>query len=353
MSYRNQSPQKMFELIAREYKPTYHFKAKTQNAFYTWKKELFPEVMRCLGDWPERIPPNPELIAEWNHDGIVKQKWIIDVQKHLSASVQINFPDNLAKGEKRSAIFCCHGHGTNGKEAIMGNDSSKELRDIVEKYRCNYGHLMAKSGFITFSIDWIGFGEHNDSNAPHFLNHNIWVGGQRDWCNLYYLHSTMLGMTNLSINIAHGKSAIDFVLSHPSLNVDKIGVMGLSAGGTMALWMTLCDERIIATEIICYSDLWADFGFRQINYCGMQVAPGLYKLVDLPDLQGLIAPQPLLVDIGVYDTCFTIDSSLKCFSQVKKIYEVAGASENLELDINPSGHAWIGNKSVPFFNKYL
>lgn len=53
----------------------------------------------------------------------------------------------------------------------------------------------------------------------------------------------------------------------------------------MTLWMSLCDERFKATEIICYSDLWAHFGIRDINYCGMQVTPGLYKLVDLPELQ--------------------------------------------------------------------
>ena len=64
-------------------------------------------------------------------------------------------------------------------------------------------------------------------------------------------------------------------------------VMGLSGGGTMTLWMALGDERFRAAEIICYSDLWAAFGIRDINYCGMQVAPGLFKLVDLPDLQGL------------------------------------------------------------------
>ena len=70
----------------------------------------------------------------------------------------------------------------------------------------------------------------------------------------------------------------------------------------MTLWTTLCDERFKASEIICYSDLWPYFGMRDLNYCGMQVAPGLFKLVNLHDAQGLIAPRPLLVDIGANDT---------------------------------------------------
>ena len=73
---------------------------------------------------------------------------------------------------------------------------------------------MAKKGFVTFAIDWIGFGDRNDTNKP---NHRNQAGG-RDWCNVYYLHATMLGMTSLSINTAHGRAAIDFALSRA--NVD-------------------------------------------------------------------------------------------------------------------------------------
>ena len=169
----------------------------------------------------------------------------------------------------------------------------------------------------------------------------------------YYLHATMLGMTSLSINVTHGKAATDFVQGFDYVDGDRLGVMGLSGGGTMTLWMGLCDERFKAIEIICYSDLWAEFGIRDINYCGMQVAPGLYKAVDLPDAQGLLAPRPLLVDIGVHDTCFRVDSALDCFHQVEKIYEAAGVRDRLELDLHPGEHGWGGNRSEAFFGTHL
>ena len=121
----------------------------------------------------------------------------------------------------------------------------------------------------------------------------------------------------------------------------------------MSLWMALCDERISATEIICYSDLWAAFGIRDINYCGMQVAPGLFKLVDLPDLQGLLAPRPLLIDIGVHDECFKVDTAMACYKRVAAIYRAAGAADRLELDQHPGGHGWGANKSEAFFGTHL
>ena len=129
--------------------------------------------------------------------------------------------------------------------------------------------------------------------------------------------------------------------------------MGLSGGGTMALWMSLCDARFKATEIICYSDLWAHFGIRDLNYCGMQVAPGLYRLVDLPDLQGLLAPRPLLIDIGANDSCFKVDTAMTCFKKLEKIYAAAKASKNLQLDLFPGEHGWGGNKAAAFFKQHL
>ncbi len=104
---------------------------------------------------------------------------------------------------------------------------------------------------------------------------------------------------------------------------------------------------------MCYSDLWAHFGMRDVNYCGMQVAPGLYKLVDLPDLQGLLAPAPLLIDIGAYDSCFKVGTAMACFKNLEKIYKAAGASDKLELDLHPREHGWGGNKSTAFFERYL
>lgn len=348
MDSRNLSPQTMFEQWALEHKPTYHF-ADWSESYSEWKTQAWPHVKSTLGDFPERVATNAQLLAEWEQDGLHKQRWVIDVGRHISAILIVNIPAGLQSGEKRPAILCWHGHGPHGKDDVMGNDSSVARRESIATANYDYGRQMAQSGFITYGIDWIGMGERNDSLKPHFKTHN----GGRDWCNLYYLHATMLGMTSISINVTHGIAATDFISTMPVVDSNRLGVMGLSGGGTMTLWSALCDERFKAAEIICYSDLWAHFGIRDLNYCGMQVAPGLFKLVDLPDLQGLLAPRPLLVDIGIYDTCFTLDSALACYQQVEAIYKAAGIPERLERDLYPGEHSWGGHKSVAFFTKHL
>lgn len=349
MTTRNLSPQQMFIRMALEHKPSCRFAGRTPAAFTAWKKKVKPLVLATLGRFPERVAPDPELVADWIEDGLHKQRWLIEVQPHLSASCQINRPEGLGKREKRPAILCWHGHGAFGKEPVMGNASSPELAANIKAYNYDYGRQMAQAGFITFAIDWIGAGERNDSRKPHYLSHN----NGRDWCNLYYLHATMLGMTSLSINVAHGMAATDFACTLPNVDPKRLGVMGLSGGGTMTTWSLLCDQRFRAGEIICYCDQWAYFGVRDLNYCGMQVTPGLFALVDLPDLQGLIAPTPLLLDAGLYDTCFLPETVLPACRRVGEIYRAAGAADRFDTDIFPGEHGWGGNKSVAFFNKHL
>ncbi len=349
MSLRNLSPQRMFTNWANAHNPIYRFSDCGISDFQLWKDQALPEVKKCLGRFPDKVPADPELLAEWMHDGLRKQRWVIDVGPGISANLLINYPCNISPGDKLPAILCCHGHGVYGKEPVMGNDSSDDLAAHIRKHNYNYGHVMAQNGFVTFAIDWIGFGERNDSRKPNHIGNP----GTKDWCNLYYLHATMLGTTSLAINIAHGSAAVDFICSLDEVDSGRLGVMGLSGGGTMSVWMKLCDSRLKAAEVMGYSDLWANFGIRDLNYCGMQIAPGLFYLVDVPDLQGLIAPDPLLIDIGVYDECFKIDAAMACYKQLENIYDAAGIPDKLSLDLFPGGHAWGGNKSVDFFKKYL
>jgi hypothetical protein len=308
-----------------------------------------PEVLKTHGPMPRQVPPNAEVVAQWEAEGVAMEKVLIDVQEGLSAALLINRPPQATFETPCPAILCCHGHGPYGKESVMGNRSSAEMRAHVLDLNYDYGLRMAQAGFVTFSIDWMGFGERSEGHKPNPGK----ASGSRDWCNLYYLLATMLGMTVLGLDIHQGKAAIDYVTSLPFVESGAVGVMGLSFGGTMTVWMALSDERIKAADVICYSDRFARFGFRDLNTCGSQVTPGLFALVDVPDLQGLIAPRPLLVEIGTRDECFRLDDAMSCYRRVERIYEAAGCAEKLELDLFEGGHQWGGNRSAAFFKRYL
>jgi dienelactone hydrolase len=348
---RNLSVNAYFLETAARHVPRYRFAPGMD--FARWRDELLPAVRATLGRMPKGVPLNPHVQAEWREHGLIKQRVVFDVEEGLSAVAYIFRPE-ASNGHRLPAILACHGHGPFGKEPVMGNRSNPELAREIETQNYDYGLRMAQAGFVTIAIDWRGFGERDDRRKPN--SHGLIVEPPvpgRDLCNQHYLRATILGMTVLGMDVHDAQCALDYLCQQPFVDADRIGVMGLSFGGVMATWMPLVDDRVKAADVICYSDRFADFGMRDVNFCGSQITPGLYALCDVPDLHGLIAPKPLLVEIGSYDACFKVESAVSCYREVEKIYAAAGVSDCLELDLFEGGHRWGGNKSLEFFRKHL
>jgi dienelactone hydrolase len=344
---RNLSVNAYFRSLAAKHTPKFSFSKNSRDDWSKWKDQLLASIKGTLGKMPEKVPLNHQIIAEWKEDGLIKQKIVFDVEDGLSATAYVFRP--VYTKNKLPAILACHGHGPFGKESVMGNCSTPELRDNIEQHNYDYGLQMAKAGYVVIAIDWRGFGERDDRRKPNW-NDNV---HGFDICNAHYIRANILGMTVLGMNIHDGICALDYLCELDFVDTDHIGAMGLSFGGTMTTWITLCDERIKAADIICYSDRFEYFGMRDNNFCGSQITPNLYDLCDLPDLQGLIAPRPLLVEIGIFDECFKIESAMSCFDETKRIYAAAGCCDKLELDLFESGHQWSGRKSLQFFKKHL
>jgi dienelactone hydrolase len=344
---RNLSIDTYFNRLAEKHRPQFRFNGTTKSDWLKWRETLAPAVVHSLGRLPEKVPLRAEILAEWNEHGLLKQKIVFDVEEGLSANAYVFRPQS--GNGKLPAILCCHGHGLGGKEPVMGNRSTPELAAHINERNYDYGLQMARAGYVTMAIDWRGFGERDDRIKPH--HHDLTNG--RDICNLHYLRASILGMTVLGMDVHDGKCAIDYLCQQDYVDASRIGVMGLSFGGTMATWLSICDERIKATNVMCWSDRFAIFGMRDVNFCGSQITPGLFAVCDVPDLHGLCAPRPLLVEIGIHDECFHVDSATTCFAEVEKIYSAAGARDNLELDLFEGGHRWGGRKSVEFFRKHL
>jgi len=329
---RNFSINRYFDRIGATHRPRYRFAGTTQQQFEAWQSQLLPKVLATLGRMPPKVSLNPQIEKEWRQDGLIKQRIVFDVEEDLSVAALLFRPDN-ARG-RLPAILACHGHSPGAKHSSMGLEPG-EMHNA-------YGLRMAQAGFVTIGIDWRGFGERNDNYS-----------GQRDLCNLHYLRASILGMTVLGMDLHDGMCAIDYLCQQEFVDPQRIGVMGLSFGGTMATWLALCDRRIRAVNVICYSVLFAEYGLHEINFCGSQITPGIFELCDVPDVQGLIAPRPLLIEIGTQDRCFNLDMSMRAFGEVQKIYAAAGARDRLELDCFQGNHRWGGNKSVEFFRRWL
>jgi dienelactone hydrolase len=342
---RNISLENHFQEMGKTHRPRYRFEGTDEASFLKWKSELRPQVLASLKRTPEKVPLNPKVVSERVEDGIIKQRVILDVEPNLCVAALLYRPEKSSG--KLPAILCCHGHGPYGKDAVMGVRANPEMEKHIAQLNYDYGLQMAKAGFVTIAIDWRGFGERDDRRRGQDVVHS------RDICDVHYVRETLLGRTLLGMDVHDGRCVLDYLCTLDFVDANRLGVMGLSFGGTMTTWMALVDERLKAADIICYSDRFPSFGLTRANFCGSQITPGLFELADVPDLHGLIAPRPLLVEIGKKDDCFLPEPAMSCYHEVEKIYQAAGAHEHLVLDLFDGGHQWGANMSVRFFKKYL
>lgn len=326
--------------------PRYRFSGTTKNEFIKWKSALLAELRKLLGFMPHPVPLNPKIVYEIREDGIIKQRVLLDLEENMSVAALVYIPE-VAMKNAAPAIFCSHGHGLYGKDSVMGirgkNDPGRNRE--IESMNYDYGLQMAERGYVTMTIDWRGFGERSDGGNPYH--------DDRDICNVHFIRGSMMGKNLLALDIFDAQRCLDYLCELDYVDKQRIGAMGLSFGGTMTTWISLLDERIKAADIIGYSGCFKTFAIENGNFCGSQYVPGLFQLCDIPDLHGLIAPKPLLAEMGIHDKGLNVKDAIECGQKVKKIYEVAGAPQNYEVDLFDGEHQFAGNKAFSFFEKYL
>lgn len=300
--------------------------------------------MRNLGPNPERVPLRPEVVERTDMGDYIREKVVFDSDAYNSVPAWVLIPKDRKKDTKLPGLLISHGHGL-GKNPTVGLDlDGNPLQD--------YQHGMAiqfcRRGYVTISPDWRGFGERMDSDE--------WVRRpSRDGCNVAYLANGYFGFQYLNLQIWDGKRTIDYLQTRKEVNPGRIGCIGVSFGGTMTTYLTALDNRIKAGVICCYlSTLDDTLGPRsRANTCGAQFCLGLAKIGDIPDVACLIAPRPVLVEIGEKDQCFVVDDAMTAYRRVEQCYKAAGVPERCDLDLHPGGHEFSGARAFDWFDRWL
>lgn len=345
MVKRNFSPEYYYNLKAQKHRPVYHFTGKTPDEWRAWYSEAYDTYKKILGDFPVSVPLNPVVESVEDLGDIIRERVIIDAEENMSVPCYVLHPKDMPGDKSGAAIVCSHGHGKFGKEPVAGVRATPEMVHDIEEMNYNYGEKMARAGFLTICPDLRGFGERSDGDDP--------LGMTRDMCNINFLKGALFGSYPLTQNIFDITRCIDYLETRPEVNKERIGMMGLSQGGTMTTFASAFDKRIKAADIICYVTYFAGFAVRDTNFCGSQMIPNVYKYFDASDIAGLIAPRPLLIERGLRDRCFVYEDTTRGFTEVEKIYEAAGCRELLWSDVGDVGHAFCDNRAYEFFKKYL
>ncbi|MGQ9731527.1 MAG: alpha/beta hydrolase family protein [Candidatus Zipacnadales bacterium] len=323
------------------------FDGSTKQDWRRWRKAFERRLRELLGPFPALVPLEPEVVETVDCGDHRREKVFFNSEKYATVAAYVLVPKDLRSGERRPGILAAHGHGR-GKADICGVCDTDNERAHITSLNYDYAHQFARRGYVVVAPDWRGFGERRSPDE--------WVRPNRDPCNVNYMAMGYLGYHLLALQIWDGMRTVDYLQSRPEVDPDRLGVGGLSFGGTMTTYLAALDPRL---KVACISGYLSTIKGDAItmrgkgNFCGAQYMPGLLTLGDIPDVAGLIAPKPLCVEMGEQDQCFVIDDAKAAYAHLERIYAAAGAADHLIADIHPGGHVWSGAKSFAWFEHWL
>jgi len=153
-----------------------------------------------------------------------------------------------------------------------------------------------------------------------------------------------------------GIRGIDYLVGRKEVDPHRIGVHGLSGGGTQAAYISALDDRVAASApagyITSYRRLLESVGVQDGEQNFYQ---GLTNQIDHADFIEARAPKPTLIMATTRDF-FSIQGARETFTELQGVYRLFGKPDNIEIVEDDYVHGYTKKTReamYAFFQKHL
>jgi dipeptidyl aminopeptidase/acylaminoacyl peptidase len=165
-------------------------------------------------------------------------------------------------------------------------------------------------------------------------------------CHDAAMQAMMLGRTLIGERVYDVDRGIDYLASRGDANMNCVGVMGNSGGGTVSLFSAALLPRIaFAMPSACFCTFQASI--MATTHCSCNYIPGLLKVAEMSDIMGLFAPKPVVIVSGKDDKIFPIQGARRAFKNLQQIYKECGALNRCHLVVGQGGHRFYADEAWP------
>ncbi len=300
-----------------------------------WEK-LLPrykeEYFHMLGLWPmpEKTPLKATVTDTLERDGYVVDMLHYQSMPRLYVTANLYRPEKIAEGQRLPAVLYVCGHSNRGRN---GNKTAYQ----------SHGIWFARHGYICLTVDTLQLGEIAAIHHGTYREQRWW------W------HSR--GYTSAGVECLNGIRGIDYLVSRPDVDPERIAVTGISGGGAATFWVAAADERAaVAVPVSGMADLPSYVTNRVINgHCDCMF---LYNTFQWPwtRIAALIAPRPMLFTNSDADRIFPMDANRRVINRLERIYSLYGKSHYVDSMVSIGGHAYredIRKAAFRFINMHL
>ncbi|HXE15322.1 MAG TPA: acetylxylan esterase [Bryobacteraceae bacterium] len=303
------------------------------------------KVWELIGGKLEKTPLNVRNAGAVDRADYRIEKLIFESQPEFYVPAHLYVPKS-GKGPFPSIISPL-GHAQNGK--------------VFRSYQTLFQNL-ARKGFVVLTWDPPGQGERFQYPVEGTNRSRFGSVGEHD---KFGLPALLIGSTATQFEAWDAVRALDYLLSRPEVDSQRIGCCGHSGGGTMTMYLSALEPRIhVAVVVEGHTENVAGANYEPPGAFAdaeQNIIGSLNLGIDRGDLLCAFAPKPLLI-------CFThMDSGLtysphyeqgtrEIHQEVKDQYSVFGAAAKTNLFASNLPHdydVFHRGATYDWFNKWL
>jgi dienelactone hydrolase len=321
------------------------FKPYTDKEHWVKRAEYLREqVLMAAGIWPlpEKCPLNATIHGKIDRGDYTVEK--VFFQSYPGFYVTGNLYRPKGKTGPFPAVLSPHGHWANGRFYDAGEkEAEQQIKGGFEKdpdaaryplqARCAN---LAKLGCIVFHYDMVGYA---DADPEHFPHRNTY----RD------IESDLYGINMFGLQTWDSIRAMDFILSLPDVDKERIACTGASGGGTQTFILMTVEPRLKVAAPVCMISA----GDHQ-GGCVCENASLLRLFTDNVELAATFAPKPFVHPTATGD--WTKEFLEKGLPEIKATYRLFDAEQNVHALRFTAEHNYnLNNRETVynFFNKHL
>ncbi len=293
---------------------TMKYTRRSAEAAAQWQRDVRARLLRLLkledlAASRAQIALSPRTIRVRGRETYEEREIELSTTPQRRITVLVTVPNSAKR--PWPAVVCIHGHG--------GNRRSVHDRQSIYK---GFAAELSARGYATISAN---VGQHK------VYEENRTLMGERLW-----------DLTR----------CVDYLVSLPDVDPNRIGCAGLSLGGEMAMWLAAMDTRVAATVS---AGFLTRMDQMEQNHCMCWKFEGLRELVDFADVYALAAPRALLCQNGAKEppSQFPPAIAREAMAEIRATYADMGKPEDVALFVHPGGHEIALGSLLEFFDRQL
>jgi len=270
--------------------------------------------MLGLDPLPEKTPLEAVVTGTVDHPQFTVEKLHFQSQPGLFVTANLYLPKGLTAKAPTILYVCGHAQMRDGDRSL-GNKTGYQ----------HHGEWFARHGFVCLTIDSLELGEVEGIHHGTY-KYNRWWWNSR-------------GYTPAGVEAWNCIRALDYLETRPEVDTAKIGVTGRSGGGAYSWWIAALDDRIAcAVPVAGITTLRNHVVDGCVaGHCDCMFMVNTYGW-DYAKVAALVAPRPLLISNTDKDKIFPLDGVVAVHEQVRRIYQLYGAEDQLGLQITEGPH---------------